>query len=410
MKKLIFILTFITFSSLSWADEFAVHGKYFVTWETPQIITQKDAGKSYIGFDKQGNLFVFWKTVTLDEQMNVKEEEIGYKKWDGQSWGKEKYFSKRDGVNSHLRGVYSDIIKGNIHVILAEDKSDNIGIIFSLHYQKWDGEFWSEPIKLCDRTGSGRTSICSDNKGFVHLFYGGRYTPGEKYITVSDLPFAVVSPTKLFYKKYDGKSWQNDIEINKRGIGGRYWAREPSAVVDDQGTLHVVWLYWDIPTVLSGLSTETHKTKACYQSGNETNWTDEKKLSGPGQDVIDTKIILDSAGKLYVIWSTLTGDIFHRLFSKGKWTKVDKIGDGVSFSLCSDSRGNVHLVSLTTEGRLIYRMWDGSSWKEGVNLFPDVKGARSPYIATDSSNNVFLSWTLPDTGKIFFVRGKIVKE
>ena len=109
------------------------------------------------------------------------------------------------------------------------------------------GGGWSEPYRLSSEAGkASEATLVADQYGYVHSFW--RETLFEDQNTI------------IQYARFDGGTWSapNDIYLTAEGI------EDMSAVVDQHGTLHIVWterffgpVYYSYAPVSTALSAQS---------------------------------------------------------------------------------------------------------------------------------------------------------
>lgn len=197
----------------------------------------------------------------------------------------------------------------------------------------------------------------------------------------------------LFFRAYDGSSWQPEQEIS--ADAGSEWQWEPSLAVD-AGTVHLVWQDaedgdWDIH----------------YRSRSPGGvWGTETTLSvDAGTQADEYPSVAANGGKVYVVWSRSAPDpdIYFREYDGSSWLAQQEISveSGVSVQghpvIAADASGQYVVWEDLGGGDydIAYRARSGPSWGSVQEISQDV-GAQAqtlPYVTADNGA-VHAVWTL----------------
>jgi len=174
----------------------------------------------------------------------------------------------------------------------------------------------------------------------------------------------------------------------------------PSAVMDDSGSVHVVWLRESHP-----LRNQVMYRKLVPGQG----WSDDLALSGSSNSYSSGLTIAEQAGSLYVVWAELNNstdvwDVYYRGYTPGDgWdaapTQVTIDGDGWSPSVAVGPDGCLFVV-FTMQGtagahEIFFRAWSPSSgWDGIVTAVSSNDGihSRNPDVACDDLGLVHVVW------------------
>ncbi len=179
----------------------------------------------------------------------------------------------------------SGVVGNSLFPTIAIDPLGKVNVIWGvtgasgdlIFYSRWDGEVWSRPTDVL--LGGPRTSVAIDNSGQIHLLY---LNNGITYVQAS------------IDKAGTAKGWSPPRRF------GTTAASVSDMVIDNEGTIHVVWAQQDkgcaaCYSVMYKMSTDAGET-----------WSKEVKLSTLPIDRRHIQIKLDPRGNLYVTWDNLS--------------------------------------------------------------------------------------------------------
>jgi len=109
----------------------------------------------------------------------------------------------------------------------------NIFVITDVHAQE-GGIIWEEPFNISRTPDATSTDpfLLADPAGVVHLFWAEKASSQQAN-----------NPDTLMYTWWDGNNWSEPIDIYFAPIEhGTLIVQYPHAVLDDQGTIHLIWL------------------------------------------------------------------------------------------------------------------------------------------------------------------------
>jgi hypothetical protein len=144
------------------------------------------------------------------------------------------------------------------------------------------GSRWSKPYRLSSNAGkASEASLVADQYGYVHCFWTETLFENQQTI--------------LQYARFDGGTWSapNDIYITSRGIDNM------SSVVDQNGTLHIVWT--------EGTSGPVYYTYAPASSAQlAQNWAQPLRIGIPAGVV---RLRIDSKGVFHILYINRTEEL-----------------------------------------------------------------------------------------------------
>jgi hypothetical protein len=178
------------------------------------------------------------------------------------------------------------------------------------------GGRWSEPYRLSDKgVKASEASLVADQYGYVHSFWTETIESEQR--------------TNIQYARFDGGTWSapNDIFMTSRGI------ENISSVVDQHGTLHIVWTEGS-----NGVYGPAYYTYAPASNAlSVQNWAHPLRIDIPAGIV---RFRIDSKGVFHIIYINRT----------------------------EDERG-VYYIRSTDQGE---------TWSEPIWLDPDILPAHTP--------------------------------
>jgi hypothetical protein len=130
---------------------------------------------------------------------------------------------------------------------------------------------WSTPVKIDERQEPvSEMTLAADQSGLVHLFWNPLGT------------------SEIFYSFLDEQTWSYPMDvISSPG------ARAPSAVVDAQGYIHLIW----------NASLQVHYSQAKVESASMASaWTEPVALAG---SLTHAQIVIDPQGTLLIAYPGL---------------------------------------------------------------------------------------------------------
>lgn len=188
------------------------------------------------------------------------------------------------------------------------------------------GGGWSEPYRLSSLEGvSSEGFMVADQYGYVHCFWIETYYENGE--------------TAIKYARFDGTIWTkpNDIYVVGTSI------LNVSPVVDQHGTLHIIWSEGEIGTVYYAYAPATGAVSV-------QNWSRPVLVDVPGRPAY---LQVDSHGVFHIMYTNQTeesGVYYIRSEDQGRtWTtplwldpdiRLGSIPDSLSFAL--DDQGGLH--------------------------------------------------------------------
>ena len=229
------------------------------------------------------------------------------------------------------------------------------------------GIFWEEPFNISRTSDSTSTDpfLLADPAGVVHLFWAEKASNQQAN-----------NPDTLMYTWWDGNNWAEPIDIYIAPLEhGTLIVQYPHAVIDDQGTIHLVWL-----------SQPNFPNYALFYSSAPAN-----------------KAHLAQAWKPAAL---IAGDL---------------TGTNYSLDIKTDNNQKIHLVYSRVPGGVdapelrsvsyIYSEDSGETWADSVDIYTihdPSSGASNNRLIVDDQGNLYTTWSEWDISgngqAIFFTR------
>lgn len=172
--------------------------------------------------------------------------------------------------------------------------------------------------------------LIRDSTGTMHLIWAGLAFGQEKG-----------EPHALMYARWDGSRWTEPVDVLVTGDFSDL--REPDGVVDDEGTLHVIF----------GGPLLQYASAPAVAADNARNWT-KPQLIGDGEFIVSrSDIVIDDDGVLHVVAADSQKSEVYYMKSADRgatWTipvEVSSSPDKIVTTtprLVIDSNGTLHIV------------------------------------------------------------------
>jgi len=236
-----------------------------------------------------------------------------------------------------------------------------------------DNEIYLEPVNVSNNSGCSQCpSIAIDSKGTVHLVWQDNTLGNEE----------------IFYAfKPKSARWSKPINISNDS----YPSYLPKLKVDKNDNLHIVWC---------GSS-----QRIFYRQRRKDGKWSILEIINTVEPIRELKIDVDSVGRVFMIWSAWTGDIYRIYFSvreiNGVWTPPVPIISGCQgedikgIAINVDKKGNIHVVFTQGKGRqcIFYIMRDTKGvWSQPLNILPADSMVYLPVLTSDKEENIHVSW------------------
>jgi PKD repeat protein/predicted GH43/DUF377 family glycosyl hydrolase len=257
-------------------------------------------------------------------------------------------------------------------------------------------------------TGTGLTSFSNESIISPLVYTGSIRYNGRKVVFDKDFNIYVIFaswkifPRRVTLAKSDdnGHSWKYYIVSNKS-----YYSNLgdlPSIVIDSKGVLHVVWR-----NVIN--ANEQHIVYACSHDGGET-WVENYNITASGT-TWGPAMCVDYKDNLHITWwgdtnSSPNGIWYINRSSTGVWGQKFKVSNNIysyESEICSDSKGNVHIVWYESDATKTRRavnirhriLWlSNNTWSQLIKATSDAWPAnnKAPKVTVDKYDNLHLVW------------------
>jgi hypothetical protein len=247
---------------------------------------------------------------------------------------------------------------------------------------------WSEPLMLNDQDAA-TPFILADTSGVVHVFWGSRGLNGER--------------GAIFYRRLTDGIWSETVDIIAPPGGDS--ALYPSAVIDAQGTIHLVWvsdkLYYSQAHVSQALHPRGWSTP--YQMTNYGSTNGVIQLGSDGS----LNVLFGSQGAnpaVYLLKSEDGGDFWQIAL---QLSLPENNAYSLNCNLAVDSSGHLHAVwaealqpaaleedsqHIPSSGIYYARSDDGGyHWSHPRKIAGEEQD--DPTIGIDNRNRVHLFWS-----------------
>jgi PKD repeat protein len=291
------------------------------TWTGPMKAVQRATSSAYpqVAMDLQGNLHMTY----MDGNASTVRE-IYYAKFNFASyeWKPKKLAYQSAGVNSSWPRINLDLLNDKIYIVWSHNYASSIGVMDLVMIENDLDGLWPVDSK-------SRLTI-SDTSQSVSVHGDFAYQNGNVYAVWMD-DLHKTGNWNIYFGEgsKSGNSWSFSkyLRMEPSDVNQYY----PAIVVDDSGTLHVLYSYKGNPM--------------WYTRRVGDTWTPPKAISNGGTDQNMFAILIYKQGLLHSLWRQGTDIYYGRALPDGTWTEPVKVVDG-QFpgypSLDIDAQGNVH--------------------------------------------------------------------
>lgn len=269
---------------------------------------------------------------------------------------------------------------------LAVDSQDALHLAWTANgtgdRQVWYASYangqWSAPFQISHTAGySGFPSIAVDSQDRVHVAWYG--FDGTYY--------------QIYYRTKDGAGWGAQIAVTAQAID----ATNPALVLDGHDDVHIVWYR------INSRGTSFEVSYAFLVGGNATTDT----LSQPTESAFDPTIVVDSANRLYVAWTSLAGNtsrIALTVKTASGWSAPSPVTPNSVYashpSLAVDGAGRLYLFFQTGNGQVDEQRQVNGTWappvtlsQGGQNTYPSSRWSYYPLRPPAGNATVDVVWT-----------------
>lgn len=324
---------------------------------------------------------------------------------------------------------------GELHVFWALRDLPGEDGIFYIH---GDGRHWSEPVNAVvgpNTTGHNHNPApVIDSQGYVHLFWdndqiyyssvhlsraGDPHAWSQPVLVSSNCPSAVSpdvylddqqtlhlvyacfgSTADLFYvrSEVDQEAWSLPVRVSR--VAPSENAGDGRIIVDDQGTIHVVWTQYALPDGWPPMGLYYAQS----MDGGRT-WSDPVRLGGEKQG--NGRAIVADDGTVHVVWFATGPGRYYRWSRDGGQTWSESIELTRDYGmlivgspqLTKDSDGQLHWCmaaenAATVLTQIVCTTWDKemNAWPLPVSVHDSSLAEDSPSMTLTGGNRLHLVW------------------
>jgi hypothetical protein len=244
-------------------------------------------------------------------------------------------------------------LDGKLHIVW-QDFGDGD---WDIYYRLFDGIAWQpeEKISIDEANEHQQVARIAVEGNEVHVVWADGNDPDYD----------------IFYRHYDGTSWQPEFEVSNDSGSERQWI--PAIAVDD-GNVHIVWR-----------DTGGGDDDIFYRCFNGTEWLPEQEISSDQSDERQSSpAIAAEGGNVHVVWldwedGGVDTDIHYRQFNGTAWMPEEEIsedamGEGQDSPQIVAEDGNLHVVYLDNgdgDSDVVYRRFNGTDWESEIEVSVD---------------------------------------
>lgn len=127
----------------------------------------------------------------------------------------------------------------------------------------------------------------------------------------------------------------------------------------------------------------------------QAGWPGILVLSSATASVGDADLVVDSTGRVHVVWSA-GGTLYHRWNAGTGWSSVGTIGAGSQPALAADGQGRVYLAFVRPVGiaqDVFLARWQNGTWESPLNLSESGNISEMPALAAAASGALIAAWS-----------------
>lgn len=270
---------------------------------------------------------------------------------------------------------------------------------------------WSDPQVMNPESSTYFSRMTMDSRGVMHLIYTQNVYSDDCRICFN-----------VFHRSSGdgGNTWTPPVNISATRAG----SAKPQIIVDRNDNLHVVWESGPTGGTLGGVREPTNVMYSASYDGGKT-WTTPLEFTSSALDAQakNPAIAEDGDGQLLVVWRGVPEEVVYSQISRdsGKswsapqpipqvFTSASVYGGGLdTYSLASDSAGNVHLVLVGVADpaqpvlSVLHVVWNGQAWSGPTPIVTYANGdvPEWPRIAVGLGNQLHVVWFTRDRENVF---------
>lgn len=127
----------------------------------------------------------------------------------------------------------------------------------------------------------------------------------------------------------------------------------------------------------------------------QAGWPGIVVLSGATAGVQDADAVVDSLGRVHVVWSA-GGTLYHRWNAGAGWSSTGAIGPGSQPALAADGQGRVYLAFMRPVGTaqdVFIARWQNGAWGSPQNLSESDNISEMPAVAATPAGALVVAWS-----------------
>jgi len=343
------------------------------TWSTPQNISNNATVSHYpkLAIDRSGLVHVVWVDGTTDDFFYNGYIYYAWRGIDG-IWS-----SPQDIPDSSKTWEPPQMVvdqSGIVYIVWSGDPANSYDDDIYYAQLGSDGA-WLGPINV---SNTPRTStspqLAMDGSGVIHVVW-------------ADASFRFPYLDVCYAQRDSNGNWSGSQLLSSASGNSQY----PSLGVDRNSTVHVVWLFDNIP---------------CYsQRGNSGVWSSPLQVPNaePG---FAPRLAVEQDGTVHIVWSTgmySAGDAFYAERNNvGTWSYPQNLSTDPEYTLSPqllvDKSGNVHVVWQSDQDIKYTRRRNDGGWSSNENIPGASYCPGSVQLAVDGNGFAHVVWYNGRTG------------
>ena len=344
------------------------------SWSLPTNISNSiiTSYKPKVLQDKLGNVYALW----LDSDFTT-QYKLYFSKFENEAWDSPQPIISVDRYNPLYDFDFTIDNQNQIHLVYTQTVS---GLGYMVHYMFYNGTEWSIPQEVSQGYSP---SIEVDSSDKIHIVYS--------------------SFSDIFYSNFDGIIWSSPMNISDDAqLYGDYTSGAKAIRIDELGNIHVAWakynfgiMYtmfngkaWSVSQLVSKLALYPDNT---YWLSLGANGVVAVAYTQGPNDCINQEIYFSLSEDNGSSWYSPT-QISGSLGVGSRWP-----------SLAIVSENNIQAIWGECQTGVPFRMFNGSSWSDIIDISNGTQKADLPNITADG-NKSYAVWG--SNGEIYFSQGQ----
>ncbi len=343
------------------------------SWSLPVNISNSTitSYKPKVLQDRSGNVYALW----LDSDF-TSQYKLYFSKLENEVWSSPQPIISSDKYSPLYDFDFTIDSQNQIHLVYTQTVS---GSGYIVHYIFYNGTEWSNPQKVCQGFSP---SIEVDSNDKVHIVYS--------------------SFSDIFYSNLDGTNWSSPVNVSDDGqLYGDYTSGAKAIRIDKSGNIHIAWakynfgiMYtkfdgkWSVPQLVSKLALWPDNT---YWLSLGANGVVAVAYTQGPNDCINQEIYFSLSEDGGLSW-----------YSPTQISETPGIGSRWP-SLAIVSANNIQAIWGECQTGVPFRLFDGNSWSDIIDISNGTQKADLPNISTDG-NKSYAVWS--SNGEIYFSQGQ----